>query len=425
MLEKLYIILSVVFWAASLLIVHTYVVYPLLISLLAKGRRLPSDNFENDTEFPEVVTLMAVHNEEAVLEATLTSIFASDYPAGKLRVLIGSDGSTDQSHAIIKKFQQSHPELELIIFSGRNGKIPIVNQLAIEASKRLENPESAAFVLCDANVTWTTDMLRNSVRHFKRKDVGLVGASVVDIRGGLEGIRVEEDSYILRENLIKYRESVLWGSAMGAFGACYVVRAELFRRVPSNYFNDDFFQTMSCLEQGYKAIVDIDAICNEAVSEDIQQEFSRKRRIAIGNFQNLESFRDFLSPWVGGWRTWFSFWSHKGLRWIGPLLLVSAFLSCFCLGLISPIYWVPFSVLIATLVMSGIDLLQSRYSFGKSVSIFRFVRYFYWMNSAVVLGFLSFSGGVKDSIWEPTHRVGSERSAAGRKGGNVRATAKI
>jgi cellulose synthase/poly-beta-1,6-N-acetylglucosamine synthase-like glycosyltransferase len=86
-----YLLLSVVFWGCLILIGHTYALYPMLLGFLARGKSLPAERFERDEEFPEVAVLMAVYNEEAVLEATLASILASDYPAGKMKVYIGSD----------------------------------------------------------------------------------------------------------------------------------------------------------------------------------------------------------------------------------------------------------------------------------------------------------------------------------------------
>ncbi|MEM9281319.1 MAG: glycosyltransferase [Verrucomicrobiota bacterium] len=410
MTDWLFLLLSLLFWGSSLLIVHTYVGYPILISLFAKGKSLPEDRFVEDEEFPEVTVLMAVYNEEEVLEKTLKSVLASDYPQGKLRVLVGSDGSTDRSHQIVETLQQNYSELELRVFAGRNGKIRIVNRLAREARRGFEEVDSAAFILCDANVCWESDLLKRLISHFKRGEIGVVGASVIDVdvnqRGG---IGAEEQSYVSQENRTKFNEGVLWGATMGAFGACYAMRAPLFRPVPENYIVDDFFLTMSALEQGKKAIVDLEAECHEAVSSEISEEFRRKKRIATGNFQNLQRFEKFIRPWVGGLSVWFAFWSHKGLRWVGPLLLAIAFISSFLLAVMHPFYLLPYATLVATAAIGLIDHFSSMIVKERYIRAFRFVRYFYSMNGAIVLGFLAFCRGVHHSIWEPTQRVAGAR----------------
>lgn len=393
-------------FACCAALAHTYAVYPILMKWISRGKELPGNRFEGNGEFPEVAVLMAVYNEESVIEETLRSILQSDYPEGKLRVWIGSDGSTDRSHEIIENFQKDHPELHLTIFGGRNGKIRIINELSIAAGKMLQDPESAAFLLCDANVTWGKSALRNLVRHFRRPDVGLVGAAIQDASREHEGIGDEEEAYVGMENTVKFAEGVLWGNMIGAFGACYALRARLFVPVPEAYIVDDYFQTMACLESGHKAIVDLDAVCYEAVSTEISEEFRRKKRIATGNFQNLKHFWNYYLPWNGGPATTFAFWSHKGLRWTGPLLLAGALVSALVLAVAGPWYCsLPLAGLLGSFAAAGFDLWMARAVPGVHWKPIRFLRYFYAMNIALFLGMLAFLRGGQNSVWEPTKRV--------------------
>ena len=170
-------VLLAVFLGCVGLLGHTYAVYPLLLSLLAKGRKLPDAGFDDASNLPEVAVLMAVYNEEAVLEKTLQSILETNYPVEKVSVWIGSDGSTDRSHEIIESFRKNHPHLSLKIFAGRNGKIRIINQLALDAAAEFKDPDTALFFLCDANVAWTPDLIHQLTRHFSRDEIGFVGAS--------------------------------------------------------------------------------------------------------------------------------------------------------------------------------------------------------------------------------------------------------
>ncbi len=397
------------------LLAHTYAVFPVVLSLLAKGKRLPHSGFEGEADLPEVAVLMAVYNEEAVLEKTLRSILETDYPVEKVRVWIGSDGSTDRSHEIIESFREKHPNLNLKIFPGRNGKIRIINQLAIDAAAELENPDMALFFLCDANVSWTPALIHQLSRHFSRPEIGFVGASVKDDADDRDGIGDEEDAYVGRENLIKFQEGVLWGQVIGAFGACYAMRVNLFEPVPENYIVDDYFLTVGCLAKGKKGIVDLEAVCHEAVSSDIAEEFRRKRRIATGNFQNRRHFQDYFQPWNGGFAAWFAFWSHKGLRWYGPFLIAGAFLSSLMLAILAPVFAVLIAGFLGTFAAALFDKWQSRKENGKHVKIFRFIRYFYAMNVALFLGWIAYSKGVKNSVWEPTRREGARREGARRE----------
>jgi len=399
----LFFALSVVYWGSLALLAHTYALYPILLGFLARGRTLPEERFESDVELPEIAILMAVYNEEKVLEATLASIIASDYPSEKMRIFIGSDGSTDRSDEIVKRFAKQDARIRLVGFGGRNGKIRIINHLAEEASGTFPDPDKALFILCDANVTWSPAMLRRLAGHFKRASVGLVGSAVCDPVREHKGIGDEEDAYIGRENLVKFREGVLWGRVIGAFGACYAMRARLFTPVPAHHIVDDFYLTFSCFEQGSDAIVDLEAVCHEAVSTDIREEFRRKRRIAAGNFQNLRRFWSYLQPWNSDPATTFAFWSHKGLRWCGPFLLIAALLSCMALAALHPFYLLPLAGFAGVFAMALVDRFLAGKG-GRHLKLFRFARYFLSMNLALLLGFIDFLRGPRNSVWEPTRR---------------------
>ncbi len=401
----LLVLLQLIFWVGVGAIVHTYAIYPVILRRLGGNLKLPEEVMsEGSDELPQVVVLLAVYNEEDVLQETLESIFANEYPEEKLSVYIGSDNSSDGSHAIIESFQQSQANLHLEMFPGRNGKIRIINHLSSLAKEQFSDHEDLVYILCDANVSWSKKLIYHLVKHFRRPEVGLVASNVLDSRDDHEGIGAAEEAYVNGENLTKYAEGVLWGRTMGAFGACYAMRAELFEPVPTNYIVDDFFLTIGCFEKGRDAIVDLDAKCYEAVSEEISEEFRRKQRISTGNFQNLNHFSNFLQPWNCGFATWFAFWSHKGLRWTGPLFLIAAIVSCVALACILPFYLLPFAGFAATFVAAFFDALCVRAKWKLSVKLCRFVRYFYLMNLALFLGMLRFLSGVKNSTWEPTQR---------------------
>ncbi len=404
-------ILTLSFWGSVALLAQTYVIYPLMMRLLARGRSLPRVEEPTDADLPEVAVLMAVYNEEAVLADTLRSILSSDYPAEKVTLFIGSDGSTDRSDSIVKDFAKSHPRLHLVPFGGRNGKIRIINQLAATAGAAFDDPDKAIFLLCDANVSWGPQTLRLLVSHFVRKEVGLTASVVLDRVREHAGIGDQEEAYIGNENQVKFAEGVLWGRLMGAFGACYAMRARLFTPVPADHIVDDFYLTMSCLEQGYDAIVEPAAIVHEAVSTDIREEFRRKRRITAGNFQNLRRFWQFLQPWNSDAATCFAFWSHKGLRWLGPQLLIVSFLSCLVLTFLNPIHALPLAGFAALAFAALCDGILARAGKG-SCKPFRFARYFLSMNHALLLGWIDYLRGPKGSVWEPTRREGIAPSAA-------------
>ena len=397
------IILQIVLWLSIAGILHSYVFYPYLLKMLAKGKNRYGGSrlAEGVEEWPPIVVLMAVYNEEAVIEETLKSILENDYDQDRFEVVIGSDNSTDRSHEIIESFQGKHPNLSLQVFEGRCGKIRIINQLV---SGRKDSAPDTIYILCDANVVWSETLAKQLASHFRDPRVGVVASNVTDQSVRKKGIAHAEDAYVGRENCIKHYEGILWGRVMGAFGACYAMRCDLYEEIPSHFIVDDFYLTMHCFEEGKDAIVDLDAVCYEAVSEEISEEFRRKKRISIGNFQNLDRFGKFLLPWNCGFPTWFAFWSHKGLRWAGPFLLLLAIAASINLAVDLPVYRIVAIGFIFTFIVAGVDKFLDYYFPGFHVRSVRFVRYFYSMNLALLLGAFQYCKGVRNSIMG-THKA--------------------
>jgi cellulose synthase/poly-beta-1,6-N-acetylglucosamine synthase-like glycosyltransferase len=116
------IIWMLLFWFAVGALLHTYILYPWLLKLWSAGKQLP-DLKCPDEDLPMVSVLMAAYNEEKVIRRKLESIFQSDYPAEKLELVVGSDGSTDATNAIMEEFIGRGHRIVFKNFGGRTGKI--------------------------------------------------------------------------------------------------------------------------------------------------------------------------------------------------------------------------------------------------------------------------------------------------------------
>lgn len=397
----LFTFFQILFWSSVLLVAHSYVLYPLLQQLWAKNSHPNSHTFSKEEALPPVWIFMAVYNEATVIADKLESVFNTTYPTQAIRLIIGSDNSTDNTHQIIETFKQQHPNyyVQLTIFAGRNGKINIINQL-IATHKQAFAP-NAAMVLTDANVLFSTDMLYQLLKHFKTESIGLVAANVLNKSAKqATGIALQEKWYIQHENLVKYHEGINFGYMMGAFGACYALKAKLFKPVPTNFIVDDFFQTLQLIEQGYQAIKEPLATCYEDVSTDMWEEFRRKKRISAGNFQNLKRFSHLLSPSRG--MLAFSFWSHKVLRWLSPFFIITALISLIYLSAKTKFYQVLLLLQFGSLLVPLLDVIANK--FNIHLKLFRFIRYFYAMNIALLIGFFNYIKGIQTNVWKPTKR---------------------
>jgi cellulose synthase/poly-beta-1,6-N-acetylglucosamine synthase-like glycosyltransferase len=394
------IVLEIIFWTCVGAMLYSYIVYPLLTSVLLLIRRSPVADRNpaalEGVELPRVFVLFAAFNEETVIGKKLETLLRSDYPQDRLSIWVGSDCSTDRTDEIVQSFAHKYGNVALQRFDERSGKSNIINRLLDEY--RAEARPGDLLVLTDANVMFEPDTIRELVRPFSNPLVGLVGGSVKNVETGL-GISGQERTYIQRENRIKYREGELWGTVMGAFGACYAIRPELFPSIPHNILMEDFYVTMHVLNEGKKAIINPNAVCLEDVSVKVGEEFKRKRRISAGNFQNLARYWKLLFSFrpVG-----FALLSHKVLRWLGPFFLLLALACSAVLAVESEVYLVLFLAQAGLIVLSLIDLALQR---ANVHSPLRLLSYFYAMNLALFSGFLMFMRGVHSSVWRPTERA--------------------
>lgn len=381
---------------------HSYLFYPFLLSALSKKRRPARPQFGDGEEWPQISVLLSVYNEEAVIAEKLQSLFASDYP-GALSYFIGSDASSDRTHERIRALCKGREDVFLSEFPHRRGKPSVLNDLARLALERRPPSAGHIFLITDANVFLEPATLKRLIRHFKDPDIGLVDAHMINTGLSEAGISRSETQYIRTESLVKNREGQLWGTMIGPFGGCYALRSDLFEPIPPHFLVDDFYLAMRAFEKGALAINDLEAICYEAVSHELREEFRRKARIAAGNFQNLLLF----------WRLWFppfsrlgfAFFSHKVLRWMGPFLLFIALLSSLALALTgNPLFA---ALLLLQLVVWVLVPLADRLllTIGVHLIWLRGVRYFLSMNLALLAGFFRFLRGVRSGAWEPTKRV--------------------
>lgn len=382
--------LQILFWIVVALVFHTYVGFPVLLSLLSRKKKT---DYSPLAECPDVTVIMSLFNEEAVIGQKLQTIVDSDYPHEKLHVLIGSDNSTDRTNEIVSEYAQKYPFVKLFAFTERRGKANVINSLISECP-------SDIMILSDANVMFDKDTISELMKPFVDENVGLVDSNMINTGLKKDGISIQEKSYISREVRIKNQEGLLWGSMMGPFGGCFAMRKNLHSPVPKNFLVDDFYICMNVIRKGYKTVNNVNARVYEDVSNNISDEFHRKIRIATGDFQNLHEFRDMLFTSRRG--VSFSFWSHKVLRWITPMLMIIWFALCVALAFYLKFYLVALLLFVAVLLLIPIDYILKKLNCNNV--LIRFVTHFFSMNLALLIGMFKAMKGVESGVWKPTKR---------------------
>jgi cellulose synthase/poly-beta-1,6-N-acetylglucosamine synthase-like glycosyltransferase len=385
-------IIKIIFWTSALLIMHTYIVYPLLLLILDRIFK-KQGNFMKESYTPEISVLMAVYNEEAVIKKKIESLFSSEYPGGKMEVLVGSDSSDDFTNKILTELEALYPELKVIHFTERIGKPAAINRLSSVAKGDI-------LILTDANVFPEKNTIRKLVNNFSDKYVGLVDSRLINTGIKRDGISLPEVAYISIEMKLKNIEGRLWGTMMGPFGGFYAVRKASYEPLSKNILADDFRICMNVISKGEKAISDNDAFVYEDVSNSLREEFSRKVRISAGNFQNLKNFAFLLLKPFTIWS--FCFVSHKMLRWLTPFLWLIAVTTNILLINCSFFFSLLIILQVIFLLLPAFDFLLKK--LNVHLIPVRFFTHLIFMNVALFVGFIKYFKGIRSGAWTPTKR---------------------
>ncbi len=375
---------------------YAYVGYPVILFLAASVSQTCRDAFyilsrrdrrSKAKRLPSVSIIIAAHNEESVIEKTLSNCLELRYPSERLEIVLGSDGSTDRTVEIAKEFEKRG--VRVIAFTARRGKLAVIRDCA-------EQARGEVLVFSDANTLLHRDAIHHLVRHFRDPVIGAVCGELRFVTP--EGMLRNEGLYWRYETALKILESRM-DSVLGANGAIYAVRKELFPSLPPGIITDDFVVPMKVRSRGFRVIYDPEALAMEESPSTVKDEFRRRMRIGAGNWQALWHCRALLLPWKGF--VSFAFWSHKVARWFTPFLLLLGLAAN--LLLMSNMVWR--GVLAAQLAFYAAAALGSalRRS-GLPIGPLRLAFYFVVINAALAVGLVRGLLGAQSGTWQRTAR---------------------
>jgi cellulose synthase/poly-beta-1,6-N-acetylglucosamine synthase-like glycosyltransferase len=293
-------------------IVYVLFGYPLLLALIASRFEKPIRRGKVECR---VSFLIAVHNGEEFLEAKLVSILHLDYPPELVDIFVLSDGSTDDTEAIARRF--SHLGVRLLALP-RRGK-------AAALTTGMREADGDILVFTDVRQQLAPDSLRLLLENFADPAVG-VASGALTILDAATHEEADTGLYWRYELWIRDRLSRI-DSIFGATGAYYAVRRELTAPIPDGTLLDDVYLPLFAFLAGYRLIVDARAKAFDRPT-GLETEFRRKVRTLAGNYQILIAWPRILGPTN---RLWFHFWSYKFGRLLLPFALIAMFAASFAL----------------------------------------------------------------------------------------------
>lgn len=297
-------------------ILYTYVGYPVLMWVLARLRPRP---WIVSSISPSISIVLAVHNGAALLSRKIEHLLTLDY-SGIKEIIIVSDGSTDGTEELLAC--QHHPRLTTVILAEHSGKAVAVNAGVAKATAEV-------ILFVDIRPEIAPGAIQQLVNNFADPKVGCVAGELILSTGSHDEASAAVSGFYWRyEKWIRTCESIC-GSPVGVYGGFYAIRRELAVPQPAGMILDDMFQPLSIIRQGYRSVLDAEAIVYDTWPKKIGEEFHRKVRTLAGNFQ---LFR--LAPWTLSPKNpvLFQLVSHKVMRLVEPYLLILLFISTLALS---------------------------------------------------------------------------------------------
>jgi biofilm PGA synthesis N-glycosyltransferase PgaC len=375
------------FWFLFFLVFYTYILYPLILRLLAIFYVQKKD-YSNNSILKIDFVILAYNEEKVILEKILNSLECLKRIKGAQLWLV-SDGSTDKTNEIVTSLID-YPNFHFVPLK-RSGKSQSINRVI-----PLLNGDIVVF--SDANVEFTESTIPNLLKPFSNNDVGCTCGKVV-YRNPNNVISGDGESFYWKyENEIKKLESII-GYVAGATGAVYAIRRNLFKILPPNCINDDFTISMKIVESGFKSLYVEDAIVYENVAPTVKDEFKRHIRDATGHYISIFHLLKLINIFLG--LRSIIFWSHRLIRWSVPFLLIFLLISNISL-LSNKIYLLLFyiQILFYLLAIFGTFILKN-----KKVTLLFFIPYYFCnLNLALLLGFFNSIFVKQKGIWESTPR---------------------
>ncbi|HXY05921.1 MAG TPA: glycosyltransferase family 2 protein [Burkholderiaceae bacterium] len=381
--------LEIAFVVSAALIAYAFVGYPLLLWVWARVHSRP---VRRSPIRPTVAIVIVAHNEAARIAMKIESCLAQDYPAQMLRVLVACDGSTDETATIVESYRTRR--VDLLAFPVRRGKAACLNDAIGSCTEEI-------VVLTDARQQLHAQAVWRLVENLGDPQVGAVSGELVFVTDEITSFGAGVDAYWRYEKFIRRSEAAVH-SMVGATGALYALRRELFEPIPPQTLLDDVLIPMNVVLRGRRVVFESGAIAYDRPARDAAQEQVRKVRTLAGNFQLFGMHPRLLSPLRNP--IFLQTLSHKVLRLVVPLAMVVLLASNVAMAWRSSLFRPLLALQLVAYGLPTLGLLSRRLRQWRPVGL---ATAFLLLNWFVVLGFIEFLTNRDAHLWRLRPTAGS------------------
>jgi hypothetical protein len=375
--------LVILFWTGSFITFYSYLLYPLLLSLLQ--RRTP-ERAQSGAP-PAITVIITARNEARRIAEKLENTLALDYPRELLEIVVASDASTDATDEIVTRF--SDRRVRLVRAQENKGK-EHAQWLAIQTAT------TPLLVFTDTATRLQPDAVRILAEDFNDPQVGAVSSEdeLTSPNGEVRG----EGAYVRYEMALRRLESQAAG-LVGLSGSCFAVRRSVCERWRTDT-PSDITTALLCAQAGLRAISESRVKGSYQDLKDESKEFGRKKRTIIRGMTAVWELRESLNPFRYGMFA-LQVWSHKVFRWLVPVGMVLAIATSAALARDSAFYRLLFLLQVAGYFAAVLAQLSLG---ARKLMPLRIVLYFTVANLATAAAMWDFLRGVRIVTWNPSQR---------------------
>jgi cellulose synthase/poly-beta-1,6-N-acetylglucosamine synthase-like glycosyltransferase len=361
---------------------YTYCLYPYGVRLMARWFGQP---VVHGDACPSVVMIISAFNEGQVIERKLVNALELDYPKDRLDIWVSSDGSTDDTNEIVRRFGSACPRVHLVAYSVNRGKTAALMETVHTVPGSVD-----VVVFSDANAMYRRDALRKLIRNFADPRVGCVAGELT--YKGPSG----EATYRRYENRIRLALSRL-GAPLTAEGSIFAVRRSLIPEVEATLL-EDMIIPLRVAASGYRVVYEPEAVSIEDFRLNAQAQWQRRARIVNRAVRSLAAVPEAWNPLRGGLRV-VHFVSHRAMRWLAAFFLLAGYVASL------PLLWQTWPVkLVGVMGLIGLVWVSAGWAAlraGTRIPWLTLPFTFCVANFAAAVGVLTALVGVKRIRWTP------------------------
>jgi biofilm PGA synthesis N-glycosyltransferase PgaC len=244
---------------------------------------------ESDADLPFVSVIVAAYCEEAVIERTLASLLALDYPL--YEIVVVDDGSTDRTVEILSAYA-ADGRIRLLEKRQNEGKAMALND-AIPIAR------GDIVTIVDADIQPQPDTLRHLVTHFRHGRVAAVAGNpqVTNTSSLLAKMQATEFASIVS---VLRRAQRVWGRILTVSGAVCAFRKSAIVDVglfDPEMATEDIALTWKLQRRFYDVRYEPRAVVAMQVPETLSGLYRQRKRWATGLAQVLRRNASMLADW--------------------------------------------------------------------------------------------------------------------------------